>query len=223
MPRKGHAPEQILNKLRQVEVAVANGKQVAQAVREIGVNQHASYRWRTEYGGLNLDQVRKLKHLERENTRLKRAVAELTLDKLILKEAAKGNFPSTGSGHRWPFTSSRTCVDQVRRRLRIKERRACLVLDHPSATQRRILKPPGDEERLTRDIIDLASYTKTVTFLIPRLVSTAISRQHGASCATCSLVLYRKTLRAGPIAGRARLREAREHHRGPIVAHFQHV
>ena len=92
MPRKGHTPEQILNKLRQVEVAVANGKQVAQAVREIGVSQHTYYRWRSEYGGLNLDQARKLKQLERENARLKRAVAELTLDKLILKEAAEGNF-----------------------------------------------------------------------------------------------------------------------------------
>ena len=92
MPRKGHSPEQILNKLRQVEVAVANGKRVAEAVREIGVSQHTYYRWRTEYGGLNLDQARKLKQLERENARLKRAVAELTLDKLILKEAAEGNF-----------------------------------------------------------------------------------------------------------------------------------
>ena len=92
MPRQGHSPEQILNKLRQVEVAVANGKQVAQAVREIAVSQHTYYRWRTEYGGLNLDQARKLKLLERENARLKRAVAELTLDKLILKEAAEGNF-----------------------------------------------------------------------------------------------------------------------------------
>lgn len=92
MPRKGYSPEQILNKLRQVEVAVANGKQVAQAVREIGVSQHTYYRWRTEYGGLNLDQARKLKQLERENAQLKRAVAELTLDKLILKEAAEGNF-----------------------------------------------------------------------------------------------------------------------------------
>ena len=92
MPRKGHTPEQILNKLRQVEVAVANGKQVAQAVRDIGVSDHTYYRWRTEYGGLNLDQARKLKQLERENARLKRAVAELTLDKLIMKEAAERNF-----------------------------------------------------------------------------------------------------------------------------------
>jgi len=92
MPRKGHTPEQILNKLRQVEVAVANGKSVAQAVREIGVSDNTYYKWRAEYGGLNLDQVRKLKLLEQENARLKRAVANLTLDNLILKEAAEGNF-----------------------------------------------------------------------------------------------------------------------------------
>ena len=83
MPRKGHNPEQILNKLRQVEVAVAGGKSVGAAVREIGVTDHTYYRWRREYGGLNLDQ---------ENARLKRTVADLALDKLILKEAAEGNF-----------------------------------------------------------------------------------------------------------------------------------
>ena len=92
MPRKGHSPEQILNKLRQVEVAAANGKKVSQAVREIGVTENTYYRWRNEYGGLSIDQARKLKKLERENAQLKRAVAELTLDKLILKEAAEGNF-----------------------------------------------------------------------------------------------------------------------------------
>jgi len=92
MPRKGRTPEQILNKLRQVDVAVANGKSVGQAVREIGVTDHTYYRWRREYGGLNLDQARKLKKLEQENVRLKRAVANLTLDNLILKEAAEGNF-----------------------------------------------------------------------------------------------------------------------------------
>ncbi len=92
MPRKGRTPEQILNKLRQVDVAVANGKSVGQAVREIGVADHTYYRWRREYGGLNLDQARKLKRLEQENARLKRAVANLTLDILILKEAAEGNF-----------------------------------------------------------------------------------------------------------------------------------
>jgi putative transposase len=92
MPRKGHSPEQVLNKLRQVEVAVAGGKSVGQAVREIGVTDHTYYRWRREYGGLNLDQAKRLKKLEQENARLKRTIADLALDKQILKEATEGNF-----------------------------------------------------------------------------------------------------------------------------------
>ena len=92
MPREDHSPEQVLNKLRQVEVAVAGGKSVGHAVREIGVTDHTYYRWRREYGGLNLDQARKLKKLEQENARLKRTIADLALDKQILKEAAEGNF-----------------------------------------------------------------------------------------------------------------------------------
>ena len=92
MPRKGHSPEKILNKLRQVEVAVAKGSSVGQAVRDINVSENTYYRWRQEYGGLNIDQVRRLKQLEQENARLKRTVADLALDKQILKEAAEGNF-----------------------------------------------------------------------------------------------------------------------------------
>jgi putative transposase len=92
MPRKGHSPEQVLNKLRQVEVAVAGGKSAGQAVREIGVTDHTYYRWRRDYGGINLDQAKRLKKLEQENARLKRTVADLALDKQILKEAAEGNF-----------------------------------------------------------------------------------------------------------------------------------
>ena len=92
MPRKGHSPEQVLNKLRQVEVAVAGGKSVGQAVREIGVTDHTYYRWRREYGGLDLDQAKRLKKLEQENARLKRTIADLALDKQILKEATEGNF-----------------------------------------------------------------------------------------------------------------------------------
>ena len=92
MPRKGHSPEQVLNKLRQVEVAVAGGKSVGQSVREIGVTDHTYYRWRREYGGLDLDQAKRLKKLEQENARLKRTIADLALDKQILKEAAEGNF-----------------------------------------------------------------------------------------------------------------------------------
>ena len=92
MPGKGHSPEQLLNKLGQVGVAVAGGKSVGRAVREIGVTDHTYYRWRREYGGLNLNQARRLKKLEQENARLKRTIADLALDKQILKEAAEGNF-----------------------------------------------------------------------------------------------------------------------------------
>ena len=92
MPRKRHSPEQILGKLREVEVALAKGQTVAAAVRQIAVTEQTYYRWRNEYGGLSVDQARRLKQLEQENARLKRAVADLTLDKLILKEAAEGNF-----------------------------------------------------------------------------------------------------------------------------------
>ena len=92
MPRKKHTPEEIVAKLRQVDVLVSQGSPVADAVRQIGVTEVTYYRWRQEYGGLKSDQVRKLKDLEAENARLRRAVSDLTLDKMILKEAARGNF-----------------------------------------------------------------------------------------------------------------------------------
>ena len=92
MAGKRSTPEQTVAKLRQVEVLVAQGKPVADAVRTIGVSEPTYYRWRTEYGGLKLDQVKRLKQLEAENGRLRKAVADLTLEKLILKEAAAGNF-----------------------------------------------------------------------------------------------------------------------------------
>jgi putative transposase len=92
MPRKKHTPEQVINKLREAEVVLAQGRTVAEASRQIGVTEQTFYRWRNEYGGLRIDQVKRLKQLELENTRLKRAVADLTLDNQILKEAAEGNF-----------------------------------------------------------------------------------------------------------------------------------
>ena len=93
MPRrKRHAPEAIVAKLRQVEVLTGQGTPVADAIRAIGVTEATYYRWRQEFGGLKLDQVRRLKELEAENTRLRKAVADLTLEKLILKEAASGNW-----------------------------------------------------------------------------------------------------------------------------------
>ena len=92
MPRKKHTPEQVINKLREAEVALAQGSTVAEASRQIGVTEQTFYRWRNEYGGLRIDQVRRFKQLELQNTRLKRAVADLTLDNQILREAAVGNF-----------------------------------------------------------------------------------------------------------------------------------
>ena len=92
MAGKRSTPEQIVAELRQVEVLTAQGKPVAEAARAIGVSEPSYYRWRAEYGGLKLDQVKRLKQLEAENGRLRRAVADLRLEKLILKEAASGNF-----------------------------------------------------------------------------------------------------------------------------------
>ena len=92
MPRKRHKAEEIVAKLRQVEVLSGQDQSVAEAIRSIGVTEVTYYRWRSEYGGLKGDQVKRLKELEAENTRLRRAVSDLTLEKLILKEAASGNF-----------------------------------------------------------------------------------------------------------------------------------
>ena len=92
MARKRHKAEEIVAKLRQVEVLSAQGRPVAEAVRSIGVKEVTYYRWRSEYGGLKGDQVKRLKELEAENNRLRRAVSDLTIEKLILKEAAGGNF-----------------------------------------------------------------------------------------------------------------------------------
>jgi transposase-like protein len=92
MPRKRHKPEEIVAKLRRVDVLVSQGQSVADAIRGIGVTEVTYYRWRQEFGGLKTDQVKRMKALEAENARLRRAVSDLTLDKMILAEAAKGNF-----------------------------------------------------------------------------------------------------------------------------------
>ncbi len=92
MARKRHKAEEIVSKLRQVDVLVSQGQSVAEAIRAIGVTEVTYYRWRQEFGGLKTAQVKRLKELETENARLRRAVSDLTLDKLILQEAARGNF-----------------------------------------------------------------------------------------------------------------------------------
>ena len=92
MPRKRHTAEEIVTKLRQVDVLSSQGKSIAEAIRSTGVTEVTYYRWRSEYGGLKGNQVKRLKELETENSRLRRAISDLTLDKMILAEAARGNF-----------------------------------------------------------------------------------------------------------------------------------
>jgi len=92
MGRKRYTPEQIIRLLRQAEVLSSEGRNVPEICREMGVTPNTYYRWRKEYGGMRVNQAKRLKELEKENSRLKRAVADLTLDNLILKESSKGNF-----------------------------------------------------------------------------------------------------------------------------------
>lgn len=92
MPKKGYSPEQIIHKLREAEVLISQGNTISSASKKIGVSDFTYYRWRKEYGGMGVDQARRLKELEQENARLKKVVADFALDNAILKEAARGNF-----------------------------------------------------------------------------------------------------------------------------------
>src|SRR4051794_5354782 len=148
MPRKRHKPEEIVAKLRQVDVLVSQGQSVADAVRSIGVTEVTYYRWRQEFGGLKSDQVKRLKDLETENTRLRRAIADLTLDKLSLQEAARGKLLSPAR--------RRVCIEHVCRELGVAERRACAALGQHRSTQRKVPRGRDDEERLSADIVELA-------------------------------------------------------------------
>jgi transposase-like protein len=92
MVRKRYKPEQIINKLREAEVLLSQGNTIGVVCKKIGVSDYTYYRWRKEYGGMRVDQARRLKELEQENSRLKKLVADLSLDNAILKEASRGNF-----------------------------------------------------------------------------------------------------------------------------------
>ena len=92
MSTKRHKPEEIVSKLRQVDVLVGQGMNRTDAIRQVSITEQTYYRWRKQYGGMGTDQLKELKRLQKENERLRRAVSDLTLDKLILSEAAKGNF-----------------------------------------------------------------------------------------------------------------------------------
>jgi transposase-like protein len=92
MPRKKYRPEEIITKLREADVLISQGQTVASVIKALGISDVTYYRWRKDYGGMRTSQLKKLKELEQENARLRQAVSDLTLDKLILKEAAEGNF-----------------------------------------------------------------------------------------------------------------------------------
>jgi len=92
MAKKGYTPEQIINKLREAEILLSQGNNIGEVSRKIGVTEQTYYRWRKEYGGMRVEQAKKLKELEKENARLKKLVADLSLDNSILKEVAEGNF-----------------------------------------------------------------------------------------------------------------------------------
>ena len=109
MANKRHKPEEIVQKLRQVDVLVGQGMARVDAIREVRITEQTYYRWRKQYGGMGTDQLKELKRLQKENERLRKAVSDLTLDKLILKEAARGNFIRPLSSDQWrTMTSSRT-------------------------------------------------------------------------------------------------------------------
>ncbi|MDP6953312.1 MAG: IS3 family transposase [Alphaproteobacteria bacterium] len=126
----------------------SQGMTMADAIRQISVSEVTFYRWRKEYGGLKADQLKRLKVLEKENQRLRRAVSDLTLDKMILTEASPGKLLSP--------SRRRHCIDLVRDRLGVSERRACRVLGQHRTTQRRVARGRKDEDRLVADMIELA-------------------------------------------------------------------
>ncbi|MGC5780216.1 IS3 family transposase [Methylobacterium sp. NFXW15] len=148
MSRKRPKPEEIVAKLRQADVLVGQGQSVAEAIRAIGVSEVTYYRWRREYGGLKSDQVRRMKDLETENQRLRKAIADLTLDKLILQEAAPGKLTSPAR--------RRACIEHVRTVLKVSERRACKALGQHRSTQRKAPRGKDDEAALVAELIEFA-------------------------------------------------------------------
>ncbi|HEX8324684.1 MAG TPA: transposase [Tepidisphaeraceae bacterium] len=148
MSKYRHKPEQIIAKLREVEVGRSKGTPVGQAVKKISVTDQTCYRWRKQYGGSKVDQAKRLKTLEQENVRLKRLLADAEPDKAVLKEAASGNYRARRSGVR------RAAVEHARGTLgqgRVSERRACRVLGQGRAT-RYLVGGSDADTRSDRDI-----------------------------------------------------------------------
>ncbi|MGZ9111909.1 MAG: IS3 family transposase [Rhodoplanes sp.] len=149
MPKKRFSAEQIVTLLRQIEVSMAQGKSAPEACRVAGISQHSYYRWRKEYGGLEIDQAKRMKDLERENVRLKRLVADLSLEKQVLKDIAFGKLVSP--------ERRRQAVERVRGKYGLSERHACRMVGQPRGTQRYTTIVRADEDALTQAIIALAS------------------------------------------------------------------
>ncbi|MGA9708416.1 MAG: IS3 family transposase [Candidatus Sulfotelmatobacter sp.] len=148
MPIKRYKPEQIVTMLRQIEVSIANGKTTPQACKEAEITIQTFYRWRKEYGGLKMDQAKRMKELEKENGKLKRLVAELALDKQILKDIAGGKLLSP--------ERRRCAVEHAREEYAVSERRACQVVKQWRGTQRYLPLRRTDEDQLTQAILTLA-------------------------------------------------------------------
>ena len=155
MGSKRPKPEEIVSKLRQVEVLQGQGMSITDAVRQIGVTQQTYYRWRKLYGGMGREQLKRLKELEKENQRLRRAVSDLTLDKLILSEAARGA-EGQRSATSEPFAPPQVHRPRPAGARRIRTPRLAWVLGQHRSTQRKVPQGRSDEERLTEDIIELA-------------------------------------------------------------------
>ena len=149
MSRRRHTPEQIITALREAEVGLANGKTVAMVSRELGISEQTYYRWRQEFGGMKVDQARRFKELEKENARLKRAVAN--------PDGGQADPGGSDQGKLLSPERRRRCVVHVRQRLGASERHACHVLGQPRSTQRRVKKVRVDESALRTDVIRLAS------------------------------------------------------------------
>ncbi|MEI8178859.1 IS3 family transposase [Aestuariivirga sp.] len=149
MPHRSLGVEQIVTKLRQVEVLQSQGKSVAAACKEAGLTEQSYYRYRKEYGGLNVEQARKLKQLEQENGRLKKLVADLSLEKQVLKDIAGGKLVSP--------ERRRQAVDAAQDKYHLSERIACRIVGQPRGTQRYVPTLRPDEDELTRNIVLIAS------------------------------------------------------------------
>ena len=148
MPRKRYKPEEIVAKLRQVDVLTSQGQSAADAIRSIGVSEVTYYRWRQEFGGLKSDQVKRLKDLETEN--------QPASSRGVGPDAGQADPAGGRPGKLLSPARRRACIEHVRRKLSVSERRACAALGQHRSTQRKVPQGRDDEERLTADIVELA-------------------------------------------------------------------